>query len=83
MVGEEFERAISLHCPLCGYTTATVSLPIVTLDRATLRAALARSPLPGPEWDGSLQPHCPSCHYGRLLLDIGALESRLEEHATA
>lgn len=77
------DRAISMHCPLCGYTTAAVTLPVMTLDRPTLRAALANArPLDAPRWDAALEPHCPHCHHSRLLLDIAPLD-RIPEPAPA
>ena len=75
MESDRSDRAISMHCPLCGYTTAAVTLPLVTLDRPTLRAALAKAqPWDAPQWDAALEPHCPRRHHSRLLLDIAPLE---------
>lgn len=75
MASQRSDRAISMHCPVCGYVTAAVTLPLVTLDRPTLRAALANArPSDAPQWDAALEPHCPRCHHSRLLLDIAPLE---------
>jgi hypothetical protein len=75
----DLDRTISMHCPICGYKTSEVDLPLPTLDRALLRAALAKT-RSAPEWDAGLEPHCPRCHRSRLLLDIGSLD-RQPEHA--
>ena len=77
MDGHDFDRTISMHCPICGYETSEVDLPLLLLDRAMLRAALAKT-RSAPEWDAGLEPHCPRCHRSRLLLDIGSLDRRSE-----
>lgn len=78
MAGHELDRTISMRCLVCGYKTAEVDLPLPTLDRPMLFAALAKAGRGAPEWDAGLEPYCPRCHRSRLILDIGSLDRQSE-----